>query len=82
MEKDNLKLYVDLMNRYDEETKLGMTMVFNSDEKNLLSYMKKIAIKDKEANKFLNSLTTMSPEEREQAVEDYFKEEDKDIIIT
>lgn len=84
MEKDNLRLYVNLMNKYDEESKMGITMVFNSDEKNLMSYMKKIAIKDKEANKFLNSLTSMTPEEREQAVEDYFKDdtEEKDIIIT
>ena len=85
MEKDNLKLYVDLMNKYDEQAKLGITMVFTDDEKLLMSYMKKLAIKNKEANKFLNSLTSMTAEEREQAVEDYFKEDEEepsDVIIT
>ena len=82
MEKDNLKLYVYLMNRYYEQAKIGMTLVFNEDEKHLMTYMKKIAMKDKEANKFLNSLTNMTPDERYLAVENLFnkKEGKKDII--
>lgn len=72
MEKDNLRMYVDLMNKYDEQAQMGITMVFNNDEKNLMKYMRQLAIQNKEAKKFLNELTNMTPIEREQAVENYF----------
>lgn len=83
MEKDNLRLYVDLMNKYEEQAKLGMTLIFTQDEKLLMSYMKKIAIQDKEARAFLNKLNDLKPEERMIAVDNYFAKKDgKGIIIT
>ena len=83
MEKDNLRLYVDLMNKYEEQDKLGMTLIFTQDEKLLISYMKKIAIQDKEARAFLNKLNDLRPEERMIAVDNYFaQKEGKGIIIT
>lgn len=83
MEKDNLKLYVDLMNKYDTYKSTEGTMIFNQDEKNLIIYMRKLATSNKEANKFLNSLTDMTPDERYIAVENYFnKQEGKSNIIT
>ena len=82
MEKENLQLYVNLMNKYEEQAKMGITMVFTSDEKNLMSYMKKMAIKDEELKAFLNSLTNMTPMERYEAIDRRFNKKKEGIIIT
>ena len=83
MEKSNLKLYVNLLNKYEEEARMGITMIFSNDEKNLMKYMKQMAIQNEEVRKFLNELNDMTPEEREIAVDNYYaKKEGKNIIIT
>lgn len=78
MEKLDVKQYVDLMNKYEEQAKLGITMIFTSEEQNLMKYMKKMAIKDKELNAFLNQLTDMTPNERYIAIDKHFHDEKKE----
>ena len=83
MDKENLKLYIDLMNRYDELHKINLTMMFSNEDKILITNMRNIAIKDPKANEFLNSLTSMTPDEREIAVNNYFAKEDgTGLLIT
>lgn len=74
MDKVNLLEYVNLMNRYDEQAQLGMTLVFTEDDKNLMRYMRKLAMQDEEVRKFLNSINDLKPNERERAVYNYFNE--------
>lgn len=83
MDKINFVLYVNLMNKYEKQASEGTTMIFSSDEKNLMKYMREIAKKDVETRKFLNELTDMSPREREEAVEKLFEPSKKtDSFIT
>ncbi len=74
MDKINMMMYVNLMNKYEENTKLDITMVFSPEEKILLKNMKEAALKDDELKEFLNTLTNMTPEEREFAVKRRYQE--------
>lgn len=82
MDKVNLLEYVNLMNRYDEQAQLGMTLVFTENDKNLMRYMRRLAMQDEETRKFLNSINDLKPEEREQAVNEYFNETSKEELNT
>ena len=76
MDKVSLLQYVDLMNRYDEQKELGLTLNFSESDIALMKYMKKMAMQDEEVRRFLNSINDLKPDERERAVHDYYRVDD------
>lgn len=77
IEKLNLIEYVNLMNRYEEQLKQGITMIFTIEDKNLMAYMRQLAKRDKEISTFLQHLSDVPSYERLEEIEKYYNEKEK-----